>query len=378
MIPTADTQESPERDLTDQSLREEREKADREMTANRATSERRADAVVEHARENADAILVAAREKADHTADGTVPLEIQTAIAEDRKVEDSTLRDERAAADMTVRRERDARVRVLTRLLPLERDATDQYLLTERARSDDALATRDDFLGMVAHDLRDMLNGIVVSSQFLAQKLDNHSDRDRLLLETTRIERYGARMNRLVGDLVDVASIDAGKLAMQTIEGEVAPLLIEAVEALQSTALARSVSLALQGEMESCLAEFDHDRMLQVLANLIANSIKFTPRGGSIRVQCERVGELLEFCVEDTGEGIPAAMLEAVFERFWQVGKNDRRGLGLGLYISRCIVEAHGGNIRAESSPGLGTWMYFTLPISDKHSPRKSFENQIR
>jgi signal transduction histidine kinase len=107
-----------------------------------------------------------------------------------------------------------------------------------------------------------------------------------------------------------------------------------------------------------------------VLGNLIANSIKFTPKGGSISVHSERVDELLlEFCVEDTGEGIPATMLEAVFDRFWQVGKSDRRGLGLGLYISRCIVEAHGGNIRAQSSLGQGTRMYFTLPIRAKPIP---------
>jgi signal transduction histidine kinase len=369
MLPTSSTQESPERELTDVSLREERERADREMTANRVATDKHADAVVEHARENADAVLVAAREKADSTADATAPHDIQTAIAEDREVEDSTLRDERAAADKTVRRERDARARMLTRLLPLERDATDQYLLTERAHSDDALATRDDFLGMVSHDLRDLLNGIVVSSQFLAQKLENHSDREQLLLETTRIERYGARMNRLIGDLVDVASIDAGKLAMQTVQGDVASLVVEAVDALQIMASARGVSLTVRDGQEPCPAEFDHDRMLQVLANLIANSIKFTPKGGSIRVHCERIGELLEFCVDDTGEGIPTAMLEAVFERFSQVGKNDRRGLGLGLYISRCIVEAHGGNIRADSSPGHGTRMYFTLPVSAEHSP---------
>ena len=369
MIPTATPEETPERELTDASLREEREEADREMTANRVAIEKHADAVVEHARENADAVLVAAREKADKTADTPVAHSLQAAIAEDREVEDATLCDERAAADQTLRHERDARARLLLRLLPHERDATDQYLLTERARSDDALATRDDFLGMVAHDLRDLLNGIVVSSQFLAQKLEKHSDREQLLLETTRIERYGARMNRLIGDLVDVASIDAGKLAMQMVQGDVASLVIEAVEALQVTASARGVSLAVQDETEPCLVQFDHDRMLQVLANLIANSIKFTPQGGSIRVHCQRVGELLEFCVEDTGEGIPAAMLEAVFERFWQVGKNDRRGLGLGLYISRCIVEAHGGNIRAESRPGQGTRMFFTLPISANDGP---------
>lgn len=358
MMPTLEPQESPERDLTDASLREEREKADGEMIANREATEKHAQAVVEHARENADAVLVAAREKADATA----PHDLQSTIAGDREVEDATLRDERAAADQTVRRERDASARMLTRLLPLERDATDQYLLTERARSDDALATRDDFLGMVSHDLRDLLNGIVVSSQFLAQKLETHSDREKLLMETTRIERYGARMNRLIGDLVDVASIDAGKLAMQTAADDVASLVVEAVEALQITATARGVSLALQGVQEPCLVEFDHDRILQVLANLISNSIKFTPKGGSIGVHWARAGASLEFCVEDTGEGIPAAMLEAVFERFWQVGKNDRRGLGLGLYISRCIVEAHGGNIWAQSTPGQGTRMYFTLP----------------
>ncbi len=366
-MPNTIPQESPEREKTDAGLRDERERADREITATRLATEKHADAVLEHARKNADAVLATAREKADEKtdekADTTAPHAIQTTVTEDRQAEDVTLRGERAAADKSVRRERHATSLMLNRLLPHERDATDQYLLTERARSDDALATRDDFLGMVSHDLRDLLNGIVVSSQFLAQKLEKHSERDQLLLETTRIERYGARMNRLIGDLVDVASIDAGKLAMQKAQGDVATLVLEAVDALQAAASARGVSLAVRGEQAPFLAEFDHDRLLQVLANLIANSIKFTPRGGHIHVHYQRMQDVLEFCVDDTGDGIPIAMLEAVFERFWQVGKNDRRGLGLGLYISRCIVEAHGGSIRAESSPGHGTRMFFTLPF---------------
>ncbi len=359
--------ESPEREQTDAGLREEREKADREIAANRLAIEKHADAVMEHARENADAVLAAARDKADDKSDTTTPQALHTAVVEDRRAEDATLRGERAAEDKSVRRERNESTRMLNRHLPLERDATDQYLLTERARSDDALATRDDFLGMVSHDLRDLLNGIVVSSQFLAQKLEKHSDREKLLIETTRIERYGARMNRLIGDLVDVASIDAGKLAMHKAQGDVAALVLEAVEALQAAASAKGVSLVVQGEQESCMAEFDHDRLLQVLANLIANSIKFTPKDGHIRVHYKRAGKMFEFCVDDNGDGIPTAMLEAVFERFWQVGKNDRRGLGLGLYISRCIVEAHGGTIRAESIPGQGTQMYFTLPYRAAH-----------
>ena len=361
---TENPQESPEREQTDASLRVERDNADREMLANRTATERDADAVVVHARENADAVLDAAREKADQKAQGATPLKVQAAIAVEREVEDETLRDERAAADRRVRRERAASDRLLTRLLPLERDATDQYLLTERARSDDALATRDDFLGIVAHDLRDLLNGIVVSSQLLAHKLAKLVDSEPLLIETARIERYGARMNRLVGDLVDVASIDGGKLAMHATECDAALLVVEAVDALQTAASTKGVALTALGIEGPYLASFDHDRMLQVLANLISNAIKFTPKGGQISVRFKRLAASLEFCVEDSGVGIPVTMLEAVFERFWQVGTNDRRGLGLGLYITRCIVEAHGGNIRAESDAGQGTRMLFTLPLA--------------
>lgn len=357
--------ESPEREQTDGSLREEREISDRTLAATQEAVDEKADAVVEHARANADAILVAAREKADERADPAAPDPIPSrVIAEERVVEDEVLRDERAADDESVRHEREVIAGVLRRHLPLERDTTDKHLLTERVRSDSALATRDDFLGMVCHDLRDLLNGIVVSAQLLAGRLDNRDDSQKLLVETARIQRYGARMNRLIGDLVDVASIDAGKLDMAAANGDAVALVGESVDALQAIATAKAVSLVAEPMEASLPACFDHDRILQVLANLIANSIKFTPAGGSIRVHCEQAGEALLFRVSDSGEGIPANLLEAVFERFWQVGKNDRRGLGLGLYISRCIVEAHGGAIRAESAPGNGTSMIFTLPAS--------------
>ncbi len=242
---TNSSQESPARGLTDASLRVERENADREMMANRTATERDADVVIEHARDNADAILVAAREKADHKVNDTTPREVQSAIAVDREIEDEAIRVERAVADSLVHRDRTASSRMIARLLPLERDATDQYLLTERARSDDALATRDDFLGMVSHDLRDLLN-VLMSSQFLVQKLETREDSERLLVETARIERYGARMNRLIGDLVDVASIDAGKLSMQSAEGDVASLVVEAIDAFQASASAKGVSLTVQ------------------------------------------------------------------------------------------------------------------------------------
>src|SRR4029077_12197518 len=122
------------------------------------------------------------------------------------------------------------------------------------------------------------------------------------------------------------------------------------------------VSLEMEAAERLLLGKFDHDRMLQVLANLITNSIKFTPPGGRIWIRGERAGDELRLSVSDTGSGIPGNMLETIFERFWQIGKNDRRGLGLELYISRCIVDAHGGTIWAESRLGEGSSFRITLP----------------
>jgi signal transduction histidine kinase len=170
-------------------------------------------------------------------------------------------------------------------------------------------------------------------------------------------------MNRLIGDLVDVTSIDAGKLAMSPVRGDAAALVAEAVETFQPAALEKGVSLSAQVPGGALPALFDHDRLLQVFANVIANAIKFTPLGGKIGIRVEEGRRLLRFCVSDTGVGIPTPLLDAVFERFWQVGANDRRGQGLGLYISRSIVDAHRGRMWAESDPGKGTRMYFTLPL---------------
>jgi signal transduction histidine kinase len=101
--------------------------------------------------------------------------------------------------------------------------------------------------------------------------------------------------------------------------------------------------------------------LLQVLANLLTNAIKFTV-AGTITVSCARVGDKLCFSVRDPGIGIAKAMCESVFERFWQIGKGDRRGVGLGLYISRSIVDAHHGAISVESELGKGSTFSFTIP----------------
>jgi len=363
---------APERERTNESLRTEREKTDQAVRARQEDVAEHADAVVDRARDNADdvlrlarknadTVLEVAREKADQKLDGR-GVEPKDAIVEQRALADEALRDERNDADETLRLEREEYARTLVRFLPLERESTDRHLLTERDRSDDALANRDDFLAIVAHDLRDLIGGVVMSAALLSKRAPQNEDGADIRAETKRIERYAARMNRLIGDLVDVASIDAGKLAVIPATGDLAILIAEAVDIFRATASAKGVLLKTRIDAASLVAAFDHQRTLQVVANLISNSMKFTPPGGTITIGGEQDAGSVRLSVRDTGGGIPDHALERIFERFAQVDKRDRRGLGLGLYISRCIVEAHGGRIWAESQPGEGSKISFTLP----------------
>lgn len=365
---------SPEREKTDESLRTERAKTDEAVAAKQADIESHADAVVELAREtadqvlivaraNADAVLDTARDKAEEKLDPDAPPAAPAAVvAEERIVADETLHRERDDADETLRQESEKYVRSLRRFLVIERESTDRFLLSERIRSDDALANRDDFLAIVTHDLRDLIGGVVMSTALLSRSATGSEGGEAILAEVKRIERYAARMNRLIGDLMDIASIDAGKLRVAPATGDLTLLVAEVVDTFAAAASAKGVSLATRIDAAPLVASFDHGRILQVLANLVSNSLKFTPEGGEITIRGEREGAAVHLTVVDTGSGIAEDSLERIFERFSQVGKTDRRGLGLGLYISRCIVEAHGGKIRAKSPAGGGTEICLTLP----------------
>jgi len=357
---------TPAREQTDESLRTERGNIDRERLQRQAAREKTADRIVHDAREQADAVLDAAREKADHQPGAGMPGTMAAShISGERVVEDEALRRERASEDEVIRLDRQLRARALSSVLAHERERTDFDLLTERSRSDDALANRDDFLGMVTHDLRNLLNGIVIRVGLLALQNPDGERGERIRKDTERIQSYAARMTRLIGDLVDVVSIDAGKLAVTPVRQDCSAVINETIDTFRPIAAGKNISLT-KTEGPSLQADFDSDRVLQVLANLIGNSIKFTAPGGSVSIAVERTGDEVRFSVQDTGSGIPAGMLESIFERFWQVGKNDQRGLGLGLYISRCIVEAHGGRIWAESEEGKGSRFFFTVPLKPR------------
>jgi signal transduction histidine kinase len=353
---------SPDREQTDDSLRDERSKSDLAIVEGRDAVAELADDVLRRARQDADAVLMIAREHADRRLQNSdAPPTAGAAVARERVVEDAALRRERGSADDALQLERIETALVLKRLLPVEREQTDRFLLTERVRSDAALANRDDFLGVVSHDLRNLLGSIVMSSAIIAKTTDNSETGTRILSESNRIQRNAARMNRLIADLIDVVSIDAGRLAIAPVADDLAALITEAVDAFREAAAVKEIRI--DGPAGGpAMASLDHSRVFQVLANLLGNSIKFTPRGGSITVRYEPAGDQWRCLVEDNGPGIPETHLVSVFERFSQVNPADRRGLGLGLFISKCIVEAHGGVIAAASGGGHGTCVSFTLP----------------
>jgi signal transduction histidine kinase len=358
---TPDHKPRRERDETDKTLRAERTKTDDQLGMARLAVEKEADKVLGVARERAEAKLQTTRDRTDLAADAT-PAEEGRRDAE-RANEDRRLAEERATASELLRNEREQSARALHSLLRWEREATDGRLVEERARADHIVSTRDDFLAMASHDLRSMLGGIALGAAVIAEQAAAAGDGGtKALLQAERIQRFTARMTRLVGDLLDVVSLEAGQLRINPGLHDVALLVGEIDDAFQSPFAAQGVTLTSSVPPDLGAAELDHGRILQVLANLLSNALKFTAKGGEVAVSVARVEAELRFSVSDTGVGVPADRAEIIFDRFQQGGRVDRRGMGLGLYIAKCIVAAHRGNIWVEPREGRGSTFHFTIP----------------
>jgi len=239
--------------------------------------------------------------------------------------------------------------------------------MVERITADELVASRDNFLGMVSHDLRNMLGGIALTAASMATSAGTEGgapDLTTIARQAERIQRFTARMNRLVGDLLDVVSLEAGKLQITVSAVDAGQLVEDAREAFQLSFVAKQVALRTEIGPAKIVATADHERILQVLANLLSNALKFTDKGGEVKLAVTGTGEGVSFSVLDSGVGIPADLTDAIFERFRQVDPKAAGGLGLGLYIAKSIVDAHGGTIWAEKSPTGGTAVHFTLPAA--------------
>ncbi len=231
-----------------------------------------------------------------------------------------------------------------------ERAAREQAELTTRAY--------EEIMAIVSHDLRNPLNSIVIGASMLTR---DASQSARL---APRIAESARQMSRLIDDLMDLSQIRTRQLKVTPTEVDVRELVRETMETFAAVAAQRKLSLVSQEEGGTATIHCDPKRIAQVLGNLVGNALKFTPHdGGGEVVVASRLDELeVQFTVRDNGPGIAHADLPRVFDREWRATQTAAKGSGLGLYISKAIIEAHAGRIWAESIHGLGAAFHFTLP----------------
>lgn len=224
----------------------------------------------------------------------------------------------------------------------------------------EAVQAREETMAVVSHDLRNPLGSISAAAELL---LEVPLDEERTRRQLHTIQKAAERSNRLIEDLLDVARIDAGGLSVRPARCPVAPLLHEAVALIAPRAAEHGVEVRVESPSDLPPICADHDRMLQVLDNLLGNAVRHTARGGEVVLSAhETDGDGVTIRVEDSGEGIAPDELEHIFDRFWRHDRADRSGAGLGLAIVKGIVEAHGGTTAVTSTPGVGSVFSVTLP----------------
>jgi len=234
-----------------------------------------------------------------------------------------------------------------------------------------AVRARDQVLSVVAHDLKNPLNVIAITANTLLQRFSDSVARRPI----ERVIRSAQRAERIIRDLVEVDAIEMGRLFLDKRPVDPTTVILAALDSQQTLAADRSLILSSDLSPDAPIIEADEERLHGVLENLIGNAIKFTSPGGQITVGASTRGEDLLIWVKDTGAGITPDHMPHIFDRFYQASKSERHGTGLGLTICRGIVEAHNGRIWAESVPGEGTTMYFTIPFKPargKKQPAKS------
>ena len=177
-----------------------------------------------------------------------------------------------------------------------------------------------------------------------------------------QISHSAAVIDRLVRDLLDFGTCENGRLRVRTDRHDITILIRSVIEAFQSSATAKEITLEADFPVAPLAARYDRDRVLRALSNIVHNAITFTPPGGSISIAAVRNATDVVVSVADSGVGIPQAELSTVFDRFRYPRQTSNDGLGLGLYVAKWIIEAHGGRVWAESEVGRGSTFSFTLP----------------
>jgi signal transduction histidine kinase len=385
VIPTIKEQ----RAHTDASLDAERATTDSGEYRSEAIAQQALDDLIERDRILADTRLLKRRDNVDHLLArfrSASPSNSDSSVAQERRIADqgkiterqemdAHVQGERARSDLLVDAERRKQELLHTRLEVCRQD-TDDHLSSERQDSDAAVITLDDtkdalavsedqqerydnVLGMVTHDLRSPLMVIAMGAEAIAT--DTHEPPTRKVAHM--MLQAAARMDRLVADLLDALRIQSGTLRITKQSQGIDALLTEVLQTYGPLFANRHLNFTVDVPTTAIVVSFDYDRIVQVLSNLLGNAMKFTPQGGTVILHAQQRAQQVEFSLSNSGPGIFPNDLPHIFERFWQIDNKSRRGLGLGLYICKTIVEGHGGTIKAESELGQGTTIRFTLPV---------------
>lgn len=345
-----------------------REKSDATQRDSDSASEQQADLNRDAERGKADKAKLQSRSDSDASRDlgradkGRSPAKRQAERDErlrlERQISDQAIKGERLRADAATEKERghhQASAKSSAELLSQEQESHQETRAT--------LTTREEFLAIVSHDLRNPLNHISLAAQNLLEAPEEPKAVKEI---ASSINKSAGEMLRLIQDLLDIEIIAVGKLTLHHEEHDVSEIIKEAVETFQGDAASKQIALEAKPKDVCGYVVCDRSRVMQVLSNLIGNAIKFTPAKGQICVSCARggtEGKEVQVSVSDTGAGIAPEKIETIFERFSQINSQDRRGIGLGLYIAKMMVEEHPGRIWVESKLGEGSTFHFTLPL---------------
>jgi two-component system, sensor histidine kinase and response regulator len=226
------------------------------------------------------------------------------------------------------------------------------------------------FVSIVSHELRTPMTSI---KGYVENMLDGLTGTlsDRQAHYLGRVKYNVERLTRMINDLLDLSRIEAGRVELALAPLPIAEVVPDIVESLQPVGQAKSISIQHRHHGAPVQISGDRDKLHQILTNLIQNAVKFTASGGQIRVETKAIeGGFVQFCVSDTGCGISPQEQARIFERFYrgETIQVDQRGAGLGLAITKSLVEMHGGRIWVESVLGLGSRFYFTMPIASRSS----------
>jgi signal transduction histidine kinase len=238
-------------------------------------------------------------------------------------------------------------------------------------RTREAVKAREEVLALVAHDLRNPLGAIILSTAGASRRAPE-AERGKGWPRLDRVRRLAHHMNRLIGDLLDVASLDTSNLHLQLLPHDAGQLMADAFASLEPLAGKKSVALRMEPPLACGPVACDGERVLQVFSNVVGNAVKFTPAGGTVTISARPESRKVVFSVTDTGPGIATRDVDRIFDKYWQAEEGADKGRGLGLYIARRLVEAHGGTIWCESAPGRGTTVSFTVPRASRAPARPS------